>query len=141
VDDCYVWDSWVADDRKRYHLFFLRAPQSIEDPANRHINAEIGHATSAGSCGLGLPRPTLQPSEIGQKAFDDMAIWTGLVLNDGRQWWEPSPRPARAAGHQQSKPGGTCRSLRFRALLTCDLPRLRRAVRCDVPASFCDALA
>ena len=23
----WVWDSWVADDGERYHLFFLKAPR------------------------------------------------------------------------------------------------------------------
>lgn len=87
LDDYYVWDWWVADDGKRYHLFFLQAPRSVGDPANRHVNAEIGHATSRDLVDWDDLGPTFQPSEIGRRAFDDMAIWTGSVLNDGRQWW------------------------------------------------------
>ena len=82
LDDYYVWDWWVADDGKRYHLFFLQAPRSVGDPANRHVNAEIGHATSRDLVDWDDLGPTFQPSEIGRRAFDDMAIWTGSVLND-----------------------------------------------------------
>jgi len=54
----------------------------------RHVNATIGHATSRNLVDwddyLGV---TFGPSEIGRNAFDDMAIWTGSVTNDSRQWW------------------------------------------------------
>jgi beta-fructofuranosidase len=50
------------------------------------VNAEIGHAIRD-LVNWDYLGPTFQPSEIGRRAFDDMAIWTGSVLNDGRQWW------------------------------------------------------
>ena len=27
----WVWDSWIADDGDRYHLFFLRTPRALGD--------------------------------------------------------------------------------------------------------------
>ena len=29
--DDWVWDSWIADDGERYHLFFLKAPRALGD--------------------------------------------------------------------------------------------------------------
>ena len=46
LHDVWVWDSWIADDGDRYHLFFLRAPRALGDPGLRHTAATIGHATS-----------------------------------------------------------------------------------------------
>ena len=46
LDDHWVWDSWVADDGRTYHLFFLQAPRSLGDPDLRHVHATVGHATS-----------------------------------------------------------------------------------------------
>ena len=42
----WIWDSWIADDGERYHLFFLKAPAALKDPALRHEAAFIGHASS-----------------------------------------------------------------------------------------------
>jgi hypothetical protein len=47
LDDYYVWDSWVADDGKRYHLFFLQAPH---DPQEIRL-------TGMSTLRLGMPRP------------------------------------------------------------------------------------
>ncbi len=85
LDDAWVWDSWVADDGERYHLFFLKAPKLLTDAGRRHVNATVGHATSTdlvtwdylGECfGPAGPAPS----------FDDLAIWTGSVVHDGQRW-------------------------------------------------------
>ena len=52
----WIWDSWIADDGERYHLFFLKAPRALEDPALRHAAATIGHATLARPRRLGRAR-------------------------------------------------------------------------------------
>ena len=44
--EAWIWDSWIADDGDRYHLFFLQAPRALGDPGLRHTAATIGHATS-----------------------------------------------------------------------------------------------
>ena len=46
LEDEWVWDSWVADDGDRYHLYFLKVPRVIGDPGLRHTSATVGHATS-----------------------------------------------------------------------------------------------
>jgi len=33
--DQWVWDSWIADDGERYHLFLLQAPKSSGSPELR----------------------------------------------------------------------------------------------------------
>jgi hypothetical protein len=37
--DRWIWDSWTADDGERHHLFFLRAPSALGDPALPHTAA------------------------------------------------------------------------------------------------------
>jgi beta-fructofuranosidase len=83
LQDQWVWDSWVADDGERYHLYFLQAPRSLRDPALRHTHATIGHAVSTDLIAWEYLGQTLRPGESG---FDDLALWTGSVLHDGRQW-------------------------------------------------------
>ncbi len=81
--DTWVWDSWVADDGERYHLFFLEAPRSIGDPTRRHTAARIAHATSADLVTWDYHGEVFAPSDMG---FDDLAIWTGSVVHDGTRW-------------------------------------------------------
>ena len=83
LDDQWVWDSWVADDGERYHLFFLQAPRSLGDPGKRHVNARVGHAVSTDLVTWDYLGESLGPADTG---FDDLAIWTGSVVHDGRQW-------------------------------------------------------
>ena len=37
LEDHWVWDSWVADDGERFHLFFLKAPYAFG-----HLTVEAG---------------------------------------------------------------------------------------------------
>ncbi|HEX8092776.1 hypothetical protein [Jatrophihabitans sp.] len=46
LPDDWVWDSWIADDGERYHLYLLRASRALLDPTLRHARATIGHASS-----------------------------------------------------------------------------------------------
>ena len=84
LDDHWIWDSWIADDGDRYHLFFLQAPRSLGDPGKRHVNASVGHATSRDLVCWDYLGECLGPSKAG---FDDLAIWTGSVVRDGGLWW------------------------------------------------------
>ncbi len=84
LDDAWVWDSWVADDGDRYHLFFLSAPRSLGDPAHRHVNATVGHAVSTDLVTWEHLGRTLGPGAAGR--FDDLALWTGSVVRDGSRW-------------------------------------------------------
>lgn len=83
LQDQWVWDSWVADDGDRYHLFFLQAPRSLGDPALRHTHATVGHAISEDLTRWEYLGTALGPGETG---FDDLAVWTGSVVHDGHQW-------------------------------------------------------
>lgn len=47
LDDCWVWDFWLAQVGLSYHIFYLQAPKSLGDERLRHRNATIGHAVSA----------------------------------------------------------------------------------------------
>lgn len=79
----WVWDSWVADDGDRYHLFFLKAPRALEDPSLRHAKATVGHAVSSNLRDWDLLPDALGPAP---GSWDDLAIWTGSVVrgDDGR---------------------------------------------------------
>lgn len=82
--DDWIWDSWVADDGERYHLFFLKAPRALEDPDLRHASARIGHATSVDLTDWEVHEDALGPSDTG---FDDLALWTGSVARGDDGVW------------------------------------------------------
>jgi beta-fructofuranosidase len=79
----WIWDSWVADDGERYHLFFLKAPRG-EDPHARHAAARIGHASSTDLAHWEVHADALAPSDTG---FDDLALWTGSVARGEDGVW------------------------------------------------------
>jgi beta-fructofuranosidase len=81
LDDFWVWDSWVADDGELFHLFFLKAPRALEDPAKRHAAATIGHATSDDLTDWTVHDDALGRGPAG--AWDDLAVWTGSVARAG----------------------------------------------------------
>jgi beta-fructofuranosidase len=80
----WVWDSWVADDGERYHLYFLKAPSSLGDPGLRHASARIGHASSTDLLVWEPHADALVPSASG---FDDLALWTGSVARGDDGVW------------------------------------------------------
>ena len=85
LSDSWVWDFWTADDGDQYHLFFLHAPRHLINPDARHYKASIGHAVSANlrdwqrlDDALARSTPT---------AFDDLATWTGSVVQHPDGTW------------------------------------------------------
>ena len=76
LEDAWIWDSWIADDGERYHLFFLKAPRALEDPSLRHTAAIIGHASSLDLVDWTVHEDALLPDA---KGWDDLALWTGSV--------------------------------------------------------------
>ena len=80
----WIWDSWIADDGDRYHLFFLKAPSALGDPDLRHTSARIGHASS-----LDLVEWEVHADALGpyQRGFDDLALWTGSVARGDDGVW------------------------------------------------------
>jgi beta-fructofuranosidase len=83
--DSWVWDFWFADDGRRYHMYFLKAPRSLGDPALRHVNVSIGHATSDDLVDWAQAADVLAPAA--SPAFDDAATWTGSVIRGPSGSW------------------------------------------------------
>jgi len=84
LPDHWVWDSWVADDGERFHVFFLKAPRALGDGGLRHTAATIGHATSTDLEGWDVHDDALLP-EPGR--WDDLALWTGSVVRGDDGVW------------------------------------------------------
>lgn len=82
----WLWDFWLADDGKLFHMFYLHAPKSLGHPDLRHRNARIGHATSADLRHWDDHGQIFDAGPAG--SFDDTSNWTGSVVRgpDGR-WW------------------------------------------------------
>jgi beta-fructofuranosidase len=85
LPDHWVWDSWIAVDHDRYHLFFLRASRALHDPERRHLRAAIGHAVSSDLRSWELLPDALVHSDA--PAFDDRAVWTGSVVRGPDARW------------------------------------------------------
>jgi len=83
LPDQWIWDSWVADDGERFHLYFLQAPRALGDPTLRHAAARIGHATSFDLVDWTYHGVALGP---GEEAWNDLAAWTGSVVRAGCGW-------------------------------------------------------
>ena len=47
LPEAWVWDFWLVDDGRDYHLFFLYASRALKDPHARHYRASVGHAVSS----------------------------------------------------------------------------------------------
>ena len=84
LDDAWIWDSWIADDGERYHLFFLKAPRALEDASRRHTAAVIGHASSTDLVDWEVHDDALLPDA---KRWDDLALWTGSVVKGDDGTW------------------------------------------------------
>lgn len=80
----WIWDSWVADDGERYHLFFLKAPRALEDAGLRHTAATIGHASSLDLVDWDVHEDALLPDA---KRWDDVALWTGSAVRGDDGTW------------------------------------------------------
>jgi beta-fructofuranosidase len=85
LSDRWVWDFWIADSGADYHLFYLQAPRSLEDAAQRHSRATVGHAVSQDLRTWTELGDALGPGPRG--AWDDVATWTGSVIRHGGLWY------------------------------------------------------
>ncbi len=85
LDDKWVWDFWLAEDRGRHHVFYLQAPRALGDPELRHHQASVGHAQSADLQTWQVLPDALHAGEPG--SWDDLAIWTGSVLRHDGCWY------------------------------------------------------
>jgi beta-fructofuranosidase len=80
----WIWDSWLADDGERFHLFSLRAPRALGDPDLRHTAARIGHASSLDLVRWDVHDDALRAAPSG---WDDLALWTGSVARGDDGVW------------------------------------------------------
>lgn len=96
LPDHWVWDSWIADDGDDYHLFYLKAPRALGDPARRHENAVIGHATSGNLIDWAVQPDALHPSMEG---WDSLALWTGSTVQADDGTWRMFYTALRRDGH------------------------------------------
>jgi beta-fructofuranosidase len=85
LEEFWTWDFWLADDGRRYHIYFLKARRSLGDPDLRHVHAAIGHATSADLIHWDEAADALAPAA--GPAFDDLATWTGSVVRGPDGTW------------------------------------------------------
>jgi len=85
LPDSWVWDFWFADDGEQHHLFFLYASRALHDPDARHYRASIGHAVSDDLVHWTRVDDALVRSDAG--AFDDLATWTGSVVQHPDGTW------------------------------------------------------
>jgi len=85
LNDSWVWDFWTADDGTSYHLFFLYASKALHDPDARHYRASIGHAVSTDLERWRRFEDALVRSDA--PAFDDLATWTGSVIQHPDGTW------------------------------------------------------
>jgi beta-fructofuranosidase len=97
LTEYWIWDSWVADDGERFHLFFLKAPRSLGDGGLRHARATIGHATSTDLVEWRYLGDALLPDPGG---WDDLAVWTGSVVRGEDGLWRMFYTAINTRGHE-----------------------------------------
>ncbi|MEX1335134.1 MAG: glycosyl hydrolase family 32 [Candidatus Limnocylindrales bacterium] len=85
LPDKWVWDSWIADAGRDYHLFYLQAPRSLEEESLRHRNATVGHAVSDDLHTWHVLADVLAPGSAGD--WDDLATWTGSAIEHEGSWY------------------------------------------------------
>jgi beta-fructofuranosidase len=86
LPDKWIWDFWLVQDGPDYHVFYLQAPRSIEDPDLRHWHASIGHAISHDLRNWQVLPDALHPSPAESDAFDSYTTWTGSVIRHEGLW-------------------------------------------------------
>ncbi len=85
LPEAWVWDFWTVDDGEKYHLFFLYASRALKDPDARHYRASVGHAVSDDL--ITWERVTDALVRGDAPAFDDLATWTGAIVQHPDGTW------------------------------------------------------
>ncbi|WP_017305840.1 hypothetical protein [Spirulina subsalsa] len=85
----YIWDFWFTWQNSTLHLFYLQAPPSHchYNPENRHNQAVLGHSqlTPWGWQTIPHPQPAFSPGKPG--TWDDLAIWTGSIIQQEQKYY------------------------------------------------------
>ncbi len=84
LPDKWIWDFWLVREDDRHHVFYLQAPRALGRPALRHHNASVGHAVSFDLSDWSVLPDALRPGAPG--SWDDLAVWTGSVIEHGGRW-------------------------------------------------------
>jgi len=87
LPDKWIWDFWLAQDGRGYHVFYLQAPRSLGDPDLRHWNVSVGHAVSQDLRDWRVLPDALHPSEESSDAFDNYTTWTGSTIYYRGIWY------------------------------------------------------
>ena len=81
----WLWDFWLVQDGKDYHIFYLQAPRSLGDQNLRHWNVSVGHAISQDLVNWTVLPDALKPSP--SPAWDDYTTWTGSIIQHKNLWY------------------------------------------------------
>ncbi len=81
----WVWDFWLVHRGTEFHIFYLQAPRSLQDPDLRHWSVSIGHAVSDDLRNWTILPDALAPDR--EPAWDDYTTWTGSVIQHGDEWY------------------------------------------------------
>lgn len=85
IPDKWIWDFWLTRDGEDWHIYFLQADKSLNDPDLRHRNVTQGHAISKDLSNWTHLGTCLTPSA--GPAWDDWTTWTGSVVRDEAGLW------------------------------------------------------
>ena len=85
LKDKYVWDLWIVQEGRDYHIFYLQASRSLEDPNLRHWNVSIGHAVSQDLKNWFVLPDALSPNK--EPSWDDYTTWTGSIIFRQGLWY------------------------------------------------------
>ncbi|RLC34709.1 MAG: glycosyl hydrolase family 32, partial [Candidatus Nealsonbacteria bacterium] len=96
----YMWDFWLVKKKDLYHIYYLQAPRSIQNPDVRHSVASVGHAVSKD---LEIWKEDGTVLEAGPEgSWDDTSIWTGSVIEKNDKYYMfYTSRSKREAGKIQ----------------------------------------
>jgi beta-fructofuranosidase len=86
LPDQWVWDFWFAQDGTDYHIFYLQAPQTLNNEHLRHWHVSIGHAVSKDLTDWEILPDALAPS-YEENAWDNYTTWTGSIIQYASTWY------------------------------------------------------
>jgi beta-fructofuranosidase len=87
LSDKWLWDFWFAKDNDDYHVFYLRAPNTLEHEWQRHFHVSVGHAVSKDLKAWTVLPDALHPSHDNPNAFDNYTTWTGSIIKHEGLWY------------------------------------------------------